>query len=209
MGEFGRANVLQRRWPDLWFDHSIFALMKILWRHLPAPQTMSKILTGYMAVAAIAGTSLFFLRIRHLPVPSQVLCLATAAVLLPPTSADYTLIHLYVPWALLAFVAIDSARAGQRVPGLGPAFVCFAILLSPENEIFIAHERIEGALKAVTLIALWCIALRYPFGPPHVTSEAKGQIAGRSAARSFAGNLERCLISLTGAIGKQDPKPCR
>jgi hypothetical protein len=161
--EFGRMYLYQRLWREVGFDHSLFALIKMLWRHLPGPAVMSRVLTTYMAVTAIGGTVLFFWKIRLLPLVNQLICLTVASVLLPPSSSDYTLIHLYAPWAAMVFVAFYAARAGRKVPGLASAFVCFAILLSTESEFFFRSERAEGMIKAVTLMALWWIAMRHPF----------------------------------------------
>jgi hypothetical protein len=161
--EFGKAYLYQRLWLEVGFDHSLFALIKMLWRHLPGPAVMGRVLSIYMAVAAIGGTVLFFTRIRYLPVANQLVCLTAASLLLPPSSSDYTLIHLYAPWAVLVFVVFDAARAGREVPGLGKAFACFAVLMSSESEMFFRHERAEGMIKAVALIALWYIAMKYPF----------------------------------------------
>ena len=161
--EFTRQYLLQRLWLEVGFDHSLFALIKMLWRQLPGQAGMYRLLYTYMVVSAVGGTVLFFTRIRYLPQVNQVICLTVAAVLLPPSSSDYTLMHLYASWAALVFLAVYAARAGKKVPGLKAAFVCLTILFSPESEFFFRHERAEGMIKATALLALWYIAMKYPF----------------------------------------------
>ena len=158
------TNMLHFRSWDIGWDHSLFALYKRLTPHLPPPETLSPWLTAYLVAAALAGTALYFLRIRHLPVINQVLCLCVASILLPPVSVEYTLMHLYVPWALMVFLVLDGARAGNPpIPGVSAAFVCFAILMSPLSE-FIHHAiHYQGQIKCVVLVILMIIALRYPF----------------------------------------------
>jgi hypothetical protein len=41
--------------------------------------------------------------------------------------------------------------------------VCFAILFVPETEIIVDGQSITGQLKALTLVALFFIAVHYPF----------------------------------------------
>ena len=77
-----------------------------------------------------------FLRIRHLPVINQVLCLCIAFILLPPVSYDYTLLHLYVPWGLLVMFAQEQQILRREVPGLTAAFVCLGILMAPLMNLF-------------------------------------------------------------------------
>jgi hypothetical protein len=144
------------------FDHSIFGLIKRFGHHFLGPVMPSSLLTGYMVAVAVAGIALYFLRIRYLPLLNQILSLFIASILLPPTSHDYTLIHLYVPWGLMVLYAIDLARAGRSVEGLRGAFVCFAILMSAESEL-VYKAGYSGQLKAVTLVVLLVIALRRPW----------------------------------------------
>jgi hypothetical protein len=70
---------------------------------------------------------------------------------------------LYMPWALLVLLAVQQAKIGEIPPGLIPALVCFAILFVPETEIIVPHHSIGGQIKALTLMALFLVALRHPF----------------------------------------------
>jgi len=157
------------------FDHSLFGLIKASFRHrLPPTETLDHMLTAYMVIAAIAVVAVWFLRIHHLPVTNQVLCISILTILLPPTSFDYSLIHLYPAWALLTFLALKSTSNSQSTPGLTASFICLAILFSPESE-FILHSHVYGGqFKGLALIALFFIALKYPFAQIDLAPEVAG-----------------------------------
>ncbi len=141
------------------FDHSIFGLLKRLaaahgiW-HMPP-----KVLTGYMAFVASTGLVLYFAQIRKLPVLNQITCLYVIAILFPPTSHDYTLIHLYVPWALLVLYIIDSRRVGIPTPNMMPGFLCLAVAFASENELVFHRMGFSAQVKCVALMAFLVISL--------------------------------------------------
>jgi hypothetical protein len=149
---------------ELGFDHSVFGLIKTLIAsaHLPAEATNLKpILRGYMAIAACGGVALFFLCIRHLPVINQVMCLCVASILLPPVSFDYTLLHLYIPWAMLVVFAVQQKH--RFTPGLTAVFLCFGVLMSIQTEVILDRRSYSGQIKALALVALMVLALKFPF----------------------------------------------
>jgi hypothetical protein len=119
----------------------------------------------YLAFASVTGLALYFFRIRFLPLLNQVLCLSIASILLSPTSHDYTLLHLYVPWGLMVLFAIDQARTNRSMDRLMTVFICFAILMSAESELIYQARGHSGQLKAIVLVALLYVGLKYPFGP--------------------------------------------
>lgn len=155
---------------QLGFDHSLFAFPKAIFGSTkffthsavpPGRQTIGPILTVYLPVVALIGILLYFLKIRRLPIVNQVTCLTVASILLPPVSFDYTLMHLYIPWALLVLFAIETR---ERISsGLTTAFACFAILLSPETEFIFYHHSVGGQIKAVTLVVLMTVSLLHRF----------------------------------------------
>jgi hypothetical protein len=163
---FRLQHVLQLLQIEGGFDHSLFALIKRMMSSIPPPAQMSRIANTYLLCAAAAGCVLFFTRIRKLPFVNQVLCLSIASILLPPTSYDYTLLHLYAPFALLSFVVVERAARSMPDPSPMPfllAFSLFAFLFSAQSEFIIHGARFAGQLKALCLLLLWLVALRYPF----------------------------------------------
>jgi hypothetical protein len=170
---------------EIGFDQSIFGLYKRVVHAITHQVSYPDVsLTIYMALAATGGILLYFLRIQKLPFINQVLCLYVAAVLLPPMSHHYTLMHLYVPWALLVLYALDLRNANRRgadgangsrtVPGLTAAFVCLGLLFAPEAEFLHLTLQFSGPIKCLTLLALWYIALRYPFASARDLMSATG-----------------------------------
>lgn len=145
---------------EIGFDHSFFGLMKT--RHFVTwPLNLRLRLNAYLALAACGGLVLFVLRIRYLPVINQVLCLCVASVLLPPVSYDYTLLHLYIPWSMLVLFAVQERE--RFTPGLTAVFLCFAVLMSIQTEFIWNGRSHGGQIKAILLVVLMILALRFPF----------------------------------------------
>lgn len=144
------------------FDHSLFGFIKRVAALFHVYAMPPHVLTDYLVATSVFGLALYFVRIRKLPFLNQALCLCVVSILLPPTSHDYTLLHLYVPWGLMVLYAIDRWKAGQSVEGLKWVFVCFAILVSAESEL-IFHWGFSGQVKAIALAVLLVIALRKPW----------------------------------------------
>ena len=159
---FGIHYALAFRPIETGFDHSIFGFIKRVAAESHVYTMPPHVLTDYLLFVSLLGLILYFARIWKLPFLNQVLCLCIASILLPPTSHDYTLMHLYVPWGLIVLYAIDRWKAGESVDGLKWVFVCFAILVSAESEL-IFHWGFSGQVKAIALVALLVIALRKPW----------------------------------------------
>ena len=159
--------LLQPRPVEFGFDHSLYGFYR---RFFPLPSTklLSPALSAYMVTTAMGGTFLYLARIRFLPLINQVLCLAVAAILLPPASFDYTLIHLYVPLALILVLAADlrsQCHSAWRIPGLPAIVATLALLTSPESELIWHGFRIAAQFKCLLLVLLFVLALRYPIEP--------------------------------------------
>ena len=147
------------------YDHSLFALSKRaihqVFHRQKTDARFDTLLRIYMPVVGAFGVLIYFLRIRKLPFANQVLCLSIASVLLPPTSYDYTLLHLYIPWALLVLIALR--KVNEQVPGIRAAFLCFAVTMSIETELILHARSFGGQIKALALVGLFTLALRFPF----------------------------------------------
>jgi len=161
--QFRQIYILHSRFGEIGLDHSFFGQIKRLWPNLPPPDQLAHALTIYLATAAVAGCVLYFLRAWRLPVTNQIIFLSVAAITLPPTSYDYTLLHLYTGWVLLVFLAVSAWRNGHPLPsGFAPAMVCYVLLLAPLSEFILHGERLEGLLKCIVLVTLAFISLRFP-----------------------------------------------
>lgn len=160
-------------------DHSVFALVKgtrIFFFHVPREHVFSRSLSFYLVLTAVAGIILYFARIQKLPVINQVLILSIASIYLTPFSGDGTLLHLYYPFAMLTFLAIQSERKRVWVPGLEVAFVCLALLFTEETFLIRHFQRFEGQFKCVVLTVLFVTALLRPFGPAIESAEVEGPL---------------------------------
>ncbi len=180
IARFGELYIVQ--YQDIRFDHSLFALFK--WIGLLRGRSINNVnlaflLARYLPIAALSGFAVWVLRIRRLPVINQVLCLTIATILLPPVSYDYTLLHLYLPWAMLVFFTLEVQD--RLIPGLTAVFCCFAILFAPETEFIMHKDSFGGQIKAMTLLLLLAFALSYRFASSFDTVEV---LSGRLAKPS-------------------------
>jgi len=164
------------------FDHSLFELIKLATfpgiaaehaHYLP-------ILNWYMGIAATVGVVLFFRKICRLPRANQILALTVASLLFPPISADYRLIHLYIPWGALVLISIPM-RDRQQLRGLAFSFACLAFLMAPESFFAIHGVKFAGQLKAIVLFVLFLVSITCPFEEQAYEGEVE-QAAGSHAA---------------------------
>ncbi|MGA2871133.1 MAG: glycosyltransferase family 87 protein, partial [Verrucomicrobiota bacterium] len=174
---FGSTYVVTTQPGGVAFDHSLFGLVKAALRG----RDYRAYARLYVPLAGVLGVVLYFWRIWRLPPINQVLALTIAAVVLPPFSIEYTLIHLYIPWALLTLYAVSATGSpgnSRPVRGLGFCFACLAFLMTPESYFIVDGIRFSGQLKALVLVALFIATLRYPFA--EMVKQSEG---GRSPIR--------------------------
>jgi hypothetical protein len=164
---FGYQGVRVAEWTsrELVSNHSFFTLVKLAARAVgvsPSGLTMPYYLCGAIVFAAV-----FFGRVRKMPVANQLLVVSLFMVMLPPVSYFHTLVHLYAPWLILAFLAIRAARANVRIPGLQgmillflPLFSSFTLYSFPNVSIY------GGVVQACLLTVLIVGAVRFPFALP-------------------------------------------
>jgi hypothetical protein len=138
------------------YDHSLFGLLKRL--DQAHPEHFAGLAMGYAAVAAVGMTALFFGRVRRMPRPNQLFLVSVAAVLLPPTSFEYTLMLMMPLWAWFGLLTLEGRRRGMAVAMAG-----FAVLFAPEAFLTWHGELLEGALKALVLLGLLGLAVSVPF----------------------------------------------
>jgi hypothetical protein len=128
-------------------------------------QVLSWSLDVYLAGCAFGGLALYFLRVRSLPMLNQIVALTVCALLLPPLSLEYTLLHLLLPFALLATYAVDMERCGQRAKGVAGCLACFVAIFNADS--FLNHRYVFASeARLLALVLLLVLALRYRFEPP-------------------------------------------
>jgi hypothetical protein len=136
-------------------DHSLFAVLKAV---SPAPPT-AHLLHAYIAICFVLALAIYVLRARSLPILNQLLLVTIAMVVLPPTSFDYTLVQLYVPFGII-LVRCDRKSANawtQRA-----LLALFALVFAPTNFLFHNGIAYSAQLKCVALLAMATIALVFP-----------------------------------------------
>jgi hypothetical protein len=164
LNEFRVVYILHKRPGEIGLDHSIVGIYKRFVPHMPSPDQLGHQISIYLAIVTVIGCVAYFARAMKLPFINQVIFLTVAAIVLPPVSYDYTLLHLYTPFMLMVFLAIDFWKRGLELPkGAWPAFICFMVLLAPLNELILHGERVEGQIKCLVLLALAVISLTYRF----------------------------------------------
>ena len=124
----------------------------------------------YVAAVVLFGVIGYFGWMRRMPLLNQVLWLTGCGLLLPPLSADYTLLHLLLPFALLCFYALDKWRTGTHIPGLTACFLCFAPIFSFQTYLTYRY-RFSCEFRTLGLIALLFVAMRYRFA--ETTAESR------------------------------------
>jgi hypothetical protein len=155
--KFGSVALSRRLHPLVIHNHADFLARAARERAL-----LDVVFNVYTASAALFGIVAYFGWMRRLPLLNQVLALAACALLLPPLSADYTLLHLLLPFSLLCLYSVDRWRAGVQIPGLTACFLCFAPIFSYQNYITYRY-RFSCEFRTLGLIALLWVVMRYRF----------------------------------------------
>jgi hypothetical protein len=170
---FGNSYIFDVHYWEIPFDHSLFAVVKHLAEHTHTADAahLTPFAHWYMAVAAIGAVLLYFARIIRLPRANQLVILLTLSVLLPPVSGDYTLVHLYAAWLVLALFALHAEPGIMRSRVLPACFFLLAIVFCPETYMFIGQAHFAGSFKAVALSVLVILLLVYRLEEKRVLEE--------------------------------------
>lgn len=154
------AGVARRQ--ELNTDHSLLgAIKEILSLHiLRLGQTWPQLTRLYLVVVAVAILAFFLLKVRTLPLANRLSFFLIAMVLFPPVSYDYTLVHVYVVFALVVFAQLDARARGEKLPRAAVFYACFLLLFTPQTYIAFRGLRINGLLKATALAVLLFTLLR-------------------------------------------------
>jgi Glycosyltransferase family 87 len=191
MQGFGNGYVFGYHYWEIPFDHSLLAVFKHLAQHTYTNDAarFTRFAHGYMLTAAVGGLLLYFARIIRLPRVNQIVILLALSVLLPPVSGDYTLVHLYAGWMVLALFALQAEPGVLRSRVLPACFLLLAIVFCPETYMFIGQAHIAGSFKALALSVLVVMLLVFPL------EENRPQPAEASALNEYtdkqAGSFRR------------------
>jgi hypothetical protein len=121
----------------------------------------------------IAGLGLLIVVFYRMPMLNQLTALAVATTLIPPCSADYTLLHLYVPFgALLVFLTreVATGKTTLSYASMLTFAVIYALLFSPLTFLTLY----AGDAKLLLLLALLVVAARSPMRSAYFDGPAGG-----------------------------------
>lgn len=165
-GYFRETQILAYRAAEIGFEHSLFSCIKqAMHVFVQTPYDMHQLLPevylGYTPGAASAFCALYLVMIRKLPVLNQLFALTALSVTLPFISYDYTLVHLYIPFAaLLASLTAErpALSFGHAMAFLAPC----AVLFAPLSWVLFHTIGCGGQIKTVALVALLGASLKIP-----------------------------------------------
>jgi Glycosyltransferase family 87 len=167
------------------YDHSLFAGIKqgLHLINLRNPAALGPEIQAaavpYLVLAVAGFAVLYWFRLRQLPLLNQILVLTVVDLTFPFMSQEYTLVHLYFPWALLLiFLARDVSRARLAIPSTGALIMlgALAFLFAPTPHQYLNHS-ITGQMQLAALIALGAAGSMVP-----MRSSIFGEIPGVSDA---------------------------
>jgi len=131
----------------------------------PAPETLTgalhRIYPCYQLLSLlILGFSMF--RVRHLPILNQILALSVLMVLIPPINFDYTLISIYLPWAMLLYaLSKPGCQFGARIAAV--IMVLCAIIFTSQYYLVVGPwNELGGQVKTLALLGLLFISWACP-----------------------------------------------
>ena len=150
------------------YDHGILALIKVLTQGTSVD--LVKLGGRYLLVAGLVAGVLYLVRIWRLPVLNQLLALMLCMVLLPPFSADYTLLHLCAPLALLMLgLTAGTVRLPRRV--LYAEMICVGVMFALKSFVIVGGRMYASQVNTVFMLALLGMVLVWPVemtGKPEV-----------------------------------------
>jgi hypothetical protein len=155
---------------EISFDHSLFALVKqVCFRAVHDVARVNALLPHIYLVYGLSAVAFFsaayFFAIRRLPVLNQLLALSAFSVLLPYVSYDYTLVNLFVPFAILIFVLAADAADGRLRLTRGKMLCLllpYAVIFTPQSYLVYHVVGYGAQVKTAALCAAIGAAIRIP-----------------------------------------------
>jgi hypothetical protein len=165
---FRRTQILEFRPAEVGFDHSLFSCVKqVAFRFIHDVPRLNAVLPriyfAYAVISILAFGGLYLLRLRKMPVLSQLLALSALSITLPFVSYEYTLVHLIAPFTILVlFLSTDvaSGRVPLRRNQILSLLLPFAILFAPMSFLLRNGFGFGGQVKTIALFWLIYTATR-------------------------------------------------
>lgn len=165
---FSDGIVMQYIDSDIGVDQSLFSLVKQAVR-LQAGWPLERTVTNaihaiYPYYAAFAALLLAFslFRLRTRPALNQIFGLCVLMLLLSPASHSYTLIQMYIPWAIL-LLALSSHDCDLNPFASLTLMLCSSVLFTPQSYLILGGSASFGTqVKTVALSVMLLVILVYP-----------------------------------------------
>ena len=143
---------------EIGFDHSLFSCVKQLLlmstQRIPMWQVLGAaflVYAGFCAVFVVFSGFYFWRK----PALNQLIAIIVLVLLVPPVSADYTLMALLLIWGAL-FIHVTQEEVPHAITFLLP----LALLLTPQSYLRIGGTDFGGQAKAMLLLFLLGVAFR-------------------------------------------------
>ncbi len=146
------------------FDHSLYSMVRHTLFITQVSIEKQNVAIYYSGFIVIFFIWLYFFKICQVPLINQTFALVISALLFPIISADYTLIHLYIPWGLfMVFLAYDAESSGFTTKQALNILIPCAIIFTPQSYLIIEGiGGFGGQVKALVLLYLLIVVLKNP-----------------------------------------------
>jgi hypothetical protein len=150
-------------------DHALFALVKLLVRAaagwpLKGPSLNALVrgaLPYYFVLCGLVCIVAFY-RMRTLPALNQIFGLVVLTVLISPTNYDYTLIAMYIPWAIL-LLTLGRPGCAIPIPVATSLMICCSVLFTSQFYLlFGLSTAFSGPVKTLALCTILIVSTIYP-----------------------------------------------
>jgi Glycosyltransferase family 87 len=165
-----------------WFDHSAFGLVKQgIYCFKYANKDLSSLQSAfghalklYSIVIPVCALLLYLLRLRQMPILNQFVVYLVLCILLPYVSYEYTLIYLYLAWAVFLLFLLEDVLPGRvQIAGgvVQRTMISCAVIFSPLSFLIFGHGfGVGGQIKTIFLLIILWTFLRVPM-PSSVFSD--------------------------------------
>ncbi len=153
------------------YDHGILALIKVVCQG--SSVDFVRLGSRYLVVAGLVAGIVYFVRIWRLPLLNQLLALMLCMVLLPPFSADYTLLHLCAPLALL-MLGLTGGTVRLPVKVLWAEMICVGVMFALKSFVILGGRMYAAQVNTVFMLALLGLVLWVPVEMVRMEETARG-----------------------------------
>jgi hypothetical protein len=123
-----------------------------------------------VTAALIFCTSVY--RLYRLPTLNQIFGICVLTILISPINNDYTLIAIYIPWAILLYALSRPDCEIPFKPGCRLMLLC-AVIFTPQSYLLIGYSAFGAQVKTLALLAILVISVICPLPVPSLDKASK------------------------------------